>query len=110
LARANQGGAGAEFLIDGPGDCRSFPLLAVLRAVALPIRAKPAMPPPAVLFADLIFGLIGIAAFTYGRKNALWRPTSVGVALIVFPYFVSQTWLLYAIGLALCGVLYIWRD
>ena len=34
----------------------------------------------------------------------------IGLALIAFPYFVSQTWLLYAIGLALCGALYIWRD
>jgi hypothetical protein len=68
------------------------------------------MPHPAVLFAWLIFGVVGIAAFTYGRKNAQWRPMGVGLALIAFPYFVSQTWLLYAIGLALCGALYIWRD
>jgi len=67
------------------------------------------MPSPAVLFAGLIFGLIGIAAFNYGRKNALWRPMSIGLVLIAFPYFISQTWLLYMIGLALCGALYIWR-
>jgi len=68
------------------------------------------MPSPAVLFAGLIFGVIGIAGFTYGRKNALWRPMGIGLALILFPYFVSQVWLLYAIGIVLCGALYIWRD
>jgi len=71
---------------------------------------KPQMPPPAVLFAGLIFGVVGIAAFTYGRKNGLWRPMGIGLGLIAFPYFVSQTWLLYAIGLVLCGALYFWRD
>jgi hypothetical protein len=68
------------------------------------------MPAPAVLFAGLIFGVIGIAAFTYGRKTAQWQKMAVGLALIAFPYFVSQTWLLYAIGLTLCGALYFWRD
>ena len=68
------------------------------------------MPAPAVLFAGLMFGLIGLAALTYGRKNALWRPMAIGLALVVFPYFVAQTWLLYAIGAALCGALYLWRD
>lgn len=68
------------------------------------------MPSPATLFAGLIFGLIGVAGLTYGRRNALWRPMGIGLALIVFPYFVSQIWLLYAIGIGLCGALYFWRD
>ena len=68
------------------------------------------MPSPAVLFAGLIFGLIGIAGFTYGRRNALWKPMGIGLTLIVFPYFISQVLLLYAIGIALCGALYFWRD
>jgi len=68
------------------------------------------MPSPAVLFAGLIFGLIGIAGFTYGRRNALWKPMGIGLALIVFPYFITQVLPLYAIGIALCGALYFWRD
>jgi len=68
------------------------------------------MPSPAVLFAGLIFGLIGIAGFTYGRRNALWKPMGIGLALIVFPYFITQVLLLYALGIALCGALYFWRD
>jgi len=68
------------------------------------------VPSPSVLFAWLFFGVIGFAAFTYGRKRGQWRQMAVGLALMVFPYFVAQTWLLYAIGLALCGALYFWRD
>jgi hypothetical protein len=67
------------------------------------------MPSPAVLFAGLIFGVIGIAGFTYGRRTASWKPTVIGTALIVFPYFVSEVWLTYAIGAALCVALYAWR-
>jgi len=68
------------------------------------------MPSPGVLFAGLIFGLIGIAAFTYGRKSAQFRPMGIGVALMAFPYFVSELWLIYAIGIVLCGALYFWRE
>jgi len=68
------------------------------------------MPTPAVLFAAILFGLIGLAAFTIGRKNALWGPMVIGLALMVFPYFVSGTAWTYAIGALLCGALYFWRQ
>jgi hypothetical protein len=68
------------------------------------------MPTPAVLFAALIFGLIGLVAFNYGRKNTLFVPMVTGLGLMVFPYFVSQTWAVYLVGTSLCGVLYFWRD
>jgi hypothetical protein len=68
------------------------------------------MPSPAVLFAALFFGIVGIAAFRYGRRNALWKPMAIGLALMAFPYFVDRVWLLYAIGVALCGALYVARD
>jgi hypothetical protein len=59
------------------------------------------MPSGAALFGSLMFGVIGLAAFLYGKKSVLIVPMVLGVALMVFPYFVSDTWLLYAIGLAL---------
>ena len=68
------------------------------------------MPSPAVLFAGLIFGVIGIAGFTYGRKGASWKPMAIGIALMAFPYFVSEVWLIYSIGVALCVALVVWRD
>ena len=68
------------------------------------------MPTPAVLFAGILFGLIGLAAFQFGRKNTLYRPMAIGVVLMVFPYAVDQTWLVYLIGSVLCALLYFWRD
>ncbi len=68
------------------------------------------MPSPALLFAAFAFGLIGLVAFTVGRKKALWGPMVIGLALMVFPYFVSGTGWTYAVGSALCLALYFWRD
>jgi hypothetical protein len=68
------------------------------------------MPTPAILFAALVFGLIGFVAFNFGRKNALYGPMVTGLALMVFPYFVTQTWAVYLVGSGLCAVLYFWRD
>jgi hypothetical protein len=40
----------------------------------------------------------------------LWKPMAFGVALMAYRYLVSQTWLIYTIGCALCLGLYIFRD
>jgi len=68
------------------------------------------MPDFAVLFAALLFGSVGLAAFVYGKKNASWRPMVIGVVLMVYPYFVEQAWLLYGLGVALCAALFLWRE
>ena len=68
------------------------------------------MPSPANLFALIVFSVTGFAIFTYARKQAKWRMAGISVALMVYPYFVVQTWLLYTIGLALCGALYVFRE
>ncbi|MEO8134368.1 MAG: hypothetical protein ABI831_10355 [Betaproteobacteria bacterium] len=68
------------------------------------------MPSSSELFGALLFGTIGMAAIIYGRKSAQWKPMLVGVALVAFPYFVAQTWQLYAIGGALCVALFLFRD
>lgn len=68
------------------------------------------MPTPAALFALILFGVIGLAAFLYGKKQALWKPTIIGLVLMAYPYFVGETWILYAIGGALCLALIVFRD
>lgn len=68
-----------------------------------------ALPSPAYLFGAIMFGIIGYAAFRYGRKTALAYPKWIGVALMLFPYAISPTWLLYLIGCGLCAALYIFR-
>jgi hypothetical protein len=68
------------------------------------------LPDPGGLFAALLFGVIGLAAFNYGRKRPSFSAMTVGVTLMVYPYFVSRTWLVWTIGAALCAALYVFRD
>jgi len=50
------------------------------------------------LFGQILFGAIGLAAFIYGKKQSSFKAMLLGVAISAYPYFVAETWLLYAIG------------
>ena len=63
----------------------------------------------AQLFLGLLLGSVGLAFFVYGRKQRAIVPLLCGVALMVFPYFVSNTGLLVAVGAALMAVPYFFR-
>lgn len=65
---------------------------------------------PSALFGSLLFGAVGFVAFMYGKKMELWKPMVMGAVLMAYPYFVSQTWMIYAIGGALCVGLYFFRS
>ncbi len=60
--------------------------------------------------AYVIFGSIGFIAFLYGKKNRAWRAMAIGIALMVYPYFGTNTLGLYLVGGALTAALYFWRD
>ena len=62
------------------------------------------------IIANLIFGTIGFVASTYGWKNKEPKPLVIGIGLSIFPYFVSNVYLIYLIGGALTAMLYFWRD
>jgi len=68
------------------------------------------MPDAATLFASLLFGIVGFAAFRYGKKSPSLKAMLLGAALMVYPYFVEDIWLLYVIGVALTAGLFVWRD
>ncbi|MEO7954291.1 MAG: hypothetical protein ABIR35_09410 [Polaromonas sp.] len=68
------------------------------------------LPSPAYIVGAILFGIAGYMAFRRGRKAARPELTWTGVALMVYPYAVSQTWLLWAVGAALCGWLYVKWD
>jgi hypothetical protein len=65
------------------------------------------LPSTAYIIGAVVFGIIGFVAYRYGTKMSLPAPRWIGVALMFYPYAVSQTWLLYAVGVALCAGLYI---
>lgn len=64
------------------------------------------LPSPAYIFGAILFGIFGYVAFRRGRKILAPSLTWAGVALMLYPYAVSQTWLLWAIGAALSGWVY----
>jgi len=62
------------------------------------------------ILSGFVFGVIGWFAFIHGKKEKSWRPMVIGVALMVYPYFISNTLLAILIGIALTAALYFWRD
>jgi hypothetical protein len=64
------------------------------------------LPSMAYIAGALIFGIFGWAAFRRGRKTQDASLTWGGVALMLYPYAVSQTWLLWGIGVGLTGWLF----
>jgi hypothetical protein len=56
-----------------------------------------------LLFA-MLFGSIGFGYFIYGKKQQRFAALLAGLALIIFPYFVSNTYALVVAGLGLMAV------
>jgi hypothetical protein len=63
----------------------------------------------ATLFWGVLFGSIGLGFFVYGRKQRAIVPLVCGLALMVFPYFVSGAVWLVLIGVGLIVVPYFVR-
>jgi hypothetical protein len=66
-------------------------------------------PAPGVLFASLLFGAIGMGALVYARKMSVFKPAIIGVALMAYPYFVSNDLLLWGVGVALTISLFVFN-
>ena len=58
---------------------------------------------------SLFFGSFGLGFFVYGRKQKAVVPLVCGLALMIFPYFVSNTIVLVVIGVVLMAVPYFLR-
>lgn len=61
------------------------------------------------LWWGMLFGAAGLGFVVYGRRQRAVVPLLCGVALIVFPYFVSSTIVLVAIGAVLVALPYFFR-
>ena len=64
------------------------------------------LPSPAYIAGAVLFGLLGLAAYRYGKRTERPRSKWLGIALMLYPYVVPQTWLMYVIGVALCAGVY----
>lgn len=61
------------------------------------------------LLLGLVFSAIGAGFFLYGRKQTRPVPLVCGLALMVYPYFISNNALLVAIGVVLIAIPYFVR-
>ena len=69
------------------------------------------LPSLSYIIGAVLFGLVGMVAWRHGRKSARPMVTWTGVALMFYPYAVSETWVLWLVGAALCVWLYSrWND
>ena len=62
------------------------------------------------IIASIIFSAIGFIAFMYGKKNSFFRPMVIGIALMVYSYFIPGMLMNYLVGVALTAALYFWRE
>jgi len=57
------------------------------------------------LLSSMVLGSIGFGLFLYGKKQVRMPQLSVGLAMMVYPYFVSSPLAMWGVGLALLGTL-----
>ena len=62
-----------------------------------------------VLIWGMLFGSIGLGFFIYGKKQKKIVPLITGIALFVFPYFISNVYILIIIGAVLVALPYFVR-
>jgi hypothetical protein len=54
----------------------------------------------------IIFGSIGLGFFVYGKKQKAIIPMLSGIALMVFPYFISNLYIMILSGIFLVALPY----
>jgi len=62
-----------------------------------------------VLIWGMVFGSIGLGFFTYGKRQKAIVPLMVGIALFIFPYFISDITLMVVVGAILVVLPYFVR-
>lgn len=59
------------------------------------------------IYLSFLIGLIGFALFLYGKKEGRLPFLTVGIALMVYPYFVKSTLLMLLLLGAFLGLLWL---
>jgi hypothetical protein len=66
------------------------------------------LPSASYLVGVVVFSFIGIFAYYAGKRRGRPRSRWLGLALMLYPYGVWQTWLLYLVGIGLS--IAVWFD
>ena len=59
-----------------------------------------------IMIWSVLFGGIGIGFFLYGKKQGAIVPLCTGLALFVFPYFMTSVAMLLVVGVILVAIPY----
>jgi hypothetical protein len=62
------------------------------------------------LIGNVLFSGVGFVAFMYGKKQGQFKRMALGGVLMVYPYFVSNTAAMFAIGTALTAAVWYTGD
>ena len=62
------------------------------------------------MLGGLLFGTIGFLAFIYGKRQSNFKTMAIGIALMAYPYFVSNTAVMCLVGIVLVAALFIVRN
>ncbi len=57
----------------------------------------------ASLLVSMLFGALGSAYLFYGKKQQELTPALAGIGLCAFPWFVTNLWVMIAVGAALAA-------
>ncbi|MDH3326390.1 MAG: hypothetical protein OEM38_06710 [Gammaproteobacteria bacterium] len=59
-----------------------------------------------VLIWGVFFGIVGYGYYSYGRKQKATVPLFTGISLFIFPYFISNVYILVTVGVVLMVIPY----
>ncbi len=57
----------------------------------------------------ILFGAIGLGFFIYAKRQKAVVPLFTGIALFIFPYFISNVYMLVIVGVILVTIPYMVR-
>jgi hypothetical protein len=75
----------------------------ITQALALLEALGITLPSWAFIIGATLFSFIGIFVYWYAKKASLPTTKWIGVALMLYPYVVWETWLMYVVGVGLCA-------
>ena len=64
----------------------------------------------AFLLWGVLFSSIGFGFFLYGKKQKNTPAFACGLMLMVYPYFISNTYILVFLGVLITAVPYFWKE
>jgi len=59
------------------------------------------------LLASVLIGSVGLGLFVYGKRQRRAPHLVAGLALMIYPYFVSSVAIMSIIAVGVCGLLYL---